>query len=140
MAPIVIDIAKKIPLGKHYHKDGIYEVLLSMPPDSMSLYVEGLSEIVRRETDAIGCIDLVCTEVTIRGQSAVLSKLAQIFNGGGAEAAPYLDKLLEANQHAVTGNKAYGKPIGGILKAFSCIGHMRQKPYCPTRDTPGVTW
>jgi len=126
IASIVIDIAKKRPLGKAYHNNGIYKVLLSMPHESMSLYVEDLFEIVKRETDAIGCIDFVCTEA-IRGQKAVLWKLAQIFNGGGAEAAPYLDKLVEANQQAVTGNKAYWKPIGGIRQASSCIGHMSPK-------------
>ena len=128
LAPIVIDMAKKNPLDRHNKNNSLYKLLTAMPHESMSPYVEDLFDIVRRETDAIGCIDLVCSEELTRGKkTAVLWKLAQIFNGGGAEAAPYLDKILAANAEAGGGRGAGWKPIGGLPKAASCIGHMSPK-------------
>lgn len=126
LAPIVIDMAKKTPLDRHNKNNSLYKLLTAMPHESMSPYVEDLFDIVRRETDAIGCIDLNCREADPKKRS-VLWKLAQIFNGGGAEAAPFLDKILAANAEAAGAQSAGWKPIGGLRNAASCIGQMSPK-------------
>jgi len=97
LAPIVIDMAKKTPLDRHNKNNSLYKLLTAMPHESDPK------------------------------KRSVLWKLAQIFNGGGAEAAPFLDKILAANAEAAGAQSAGWKPIGGLRNAASCIGQMSPK-------------
>ena len=132
IAPIVIDMAKNRHFDRYHGNNSLYGLLIAMPHKSMSPYVEDLFEIAKRETDAIGCVELNCSKPNTNKTSR-LWKLGQIFNGGGAAAAPYIDLLAEANFKALNGGphpgsrKYLGTPIAGLRQAASCIGYMSPK-------------
>jgi len=121
IAPIVNELAKR-DLGD-LHRNSAYKILMRMPHESMAAYVNDLTRIIEQVTDDLGCVDLRCPK-DIKPKKGILSKLAQILNGAGSDAAPMLDRIELANQAAGGGIWASQYTIGGKLQAASCIGEM----------------
>ena len=122
VAPIVKDLAKS-NFGKHDHNNSIDKILMQMPHESMSPYVDDLIRIIEETTEGLGCVDLKCSKKE-KGRQPVLWKLAQILNGAGPSAAPFLDRLQEANEEVGGSMGGSWFPIGGGRQAAACIGQM----------------
>ena len=130
LAPIVMELAK-MDLGSRnrngddtWRPNGVDELLMRMPHESMSYYTDDLIRIIEDIAEGLGCIDLKCPKGLNKTKGAkVLLNLAKILNGAGPDAAPFLDRLLLANLET-HGNGAHWYGIGGERQAASCIGVM----------------
>lgn len=120
VAPIVIDLAKR-DLGVTYHNNTAFKILQKMPHESMAAYAGELAQIVEVRTDKIGCLELKCPK-DLNGNTGKLSKLAEVFNGAGANAAEYLDQIYLANKSS--DGRSWWGPIGGLHNAAACVGNM----------------
>ena len=124
IAPLLIETAK----NDLQPNDLVYETLIKMPHQSMAPYLDDLKKLVEDKANAIGCSELKCSQDV--KDSYKLWQLMKIFNGAGAEAAPYLDRLYRKNKNTL------GSYIQYFQEASSCIGQMGSVPQSSWSSIP----